>query len=135
MIDKILEILRKRSSVLVLTCTILLTISKVNAQQLSENRIDSVVSKHMTLNHIPGMALAIIKNGKVEKKNYYGIADLESNIPIDSHSVFEIASMTKQIVCAGILLLQEDGLISEPSFDMERNYHCTINESYIRIKR
>jgi CubicO group peptidase (beta-lactamase class C family) len=66
----------------------------------------------MSLNHIPGLALAIIKNGEVEKLDYYGISNFESNIPIDSNSIFEIASMTKQIVSAGILLLQEDGLLS-----------------------
>lgn len=83
------------------------------AQQPSVfDKIDSSVSRHMSINHIPGLALAIIKNGQIEKQGYYGTSDLESNTIIDENTQFEIASMTKQITCAGILLLQEDGLVS-----------------------
>jgi CubicO group peptidase (beta-lactamase class C family) len=66
----------------------------------------------MTANNIPGLALAIIKHGKIEEKGFYGTSDIESNTKVDDNTVFEIASMTKQITCAGILLLQEDGLLS-----------------------
>ena len=87
--------------------------SAAHSQQSYElDKIDSIVSSHISLKHIPGLALAIIKNGNIEKKSYYGLADLESRTPVDSNTVFEIASMTKQITCAGILLLQEDGLLS-----------------------
>lgn len=46
------------------------------------------------------------------KKEFYGTSDIEPNTKVDKNTVFEIASMTKQITCAGILLLQEDGLLS-----------------------
>lgn len=66
----------------------------------------------MISNHIPGLALAILKNGKVVKTGFYGTSDIKSSTKVDNNTVFEIASMTKQITCAGILLLQEDGLLS-----------------------
>ena len=100
-------------SCLLNTCIFLFPFSTSYAQQLSEfNKVDSIVSRHMTINHIPGLALAIIKNGKIEKRGFYGTSDIESNTKVDDNTIFEIASMTKQITCAGILLLQEDGLLS-----------------------
>ncbi len=62
--------------------------------------------------HIPGLTLAVIKNGQVIKKSSYGVSNIEYNIPVTDNTVFEIASMTKQITCAAILLLQEDGKLS-----------------------
>jgi CubicO group peptidase (beta-lactamase class C family) len=100
-------------SCLLNTCIILFLFSTSYAQQPSEfNKVDSIVSRHMTINHIPGLALAIIKNGKIEKKGFYGTSDIEANTKVDDNTIFEIASMTKQITCAGILLLQEDGMLS-----------------------
>lgn len=71
-----------------------------------------MINRHMIMNHIPGLALAIIKNGKLEKRGYYGYADIALKTKVDANTIFEIASMTKQITCSGILLLQEDGLLS-----------------------
>jgi len=110
--DRTFGFLKRHASVLAWTITSLFIFSNTYGQQSSEISIDSIVSKHIKLNHVPGLALAIIKNGRVEKVDYYGISNFESNIPIDSNSIFEIASMTKQMVSAGILLLQEDGLLS-----------------------
>lgn len=83
------------------------------AQQASDfDKVDSIVNRHMTANHIPGLALAIIRHGKIEKRGFYGTSAIGSNTKVDDNTVFEIASMSKQITCAGILLLQEDGLLS-----------------------
>ncbi len=100
-------------SCLLNTCIIFFLFSTTYAQQSSESDdVDSIVMRHMTANHIPGLALAIIKHGKIEKRGFYGISDKESNTIVEGNTVFEIASMTKQFTSAGILLLQEDGLLS-----------------------
>jgi len=78
----------------------------------TKDTIDKYVEKAMGENHIPGVAIAIIKNGKILREGYYGFANLEDSTPVTSQSVFEIASMSKQFTCAAILLLQQDGKIS-----------------------
>jgi CubicO group peptidase (beta-lactamase class C family) len=78
----------------------------------TKDTIDQYVEKAMAENHIPGAAIAIIKNGKILKEGYYGFANLEDSTPVTGQSVFEIASMSKQFTCAAILLLQQDGKIS-----------------------
>lgn len=60
----------------------------------------------------PGCALAVIKNGKIIYKNAYGMADLERGVPLNTASLFDIASTSKQFVACCILLLEEEGKLS-----------------------
>lgn len=60
----------------------------------------------------PGLALAIIKNGKLIYKRGYGTANLEHNIPISSTTVFRLGSTSKQFTATSIILLAEQGKIS-----------------------
>ncbi len=73
---------------------------------------DRFIRKMMKERHIPGIAIAILKNGKVIKQGYYGNANLEYSIPVSNKTVFEIASMSKQFTCAAILLLQQEKKLS-----------------------
>jgi len=78
----------------------------------SADAVDAYFNRRMAQDHIPGAAIAVIKNGKVIKEVYYGYANLEDSTPVTAQSVFMIASMSKQFTCAAILLLQEDGKLS-----------------------
>ena len=44
----------------------------VNAQVLTNSQIDSLVQKTMKTFDVPGMAVAVIKDGKIYHKNTYG---------------------------------------------------------------
>lgn len=74
--------------------------------------IDAYIQNKMLSQHIPGLALAIIKHGQLVKERYYGLSNIENNVPVTKNSVFEIASMSKQFTCAAILLLQQEGKLS-----------------------
>jgi D-alanyl-D-alanine carboxypeptidase len=71
--------------------------------------IDDYVRAEMDRRHIPGLSLAVARNGTIIKLAHYGLADVELNVPVTDASKFEIASMTKQFTCAAILLLEEEG--------------------------
>ncbi len=58
------------------------------------------------------MALAIVKHGRVVKAAGYGYADLERKIPITPETVMKIASVSKQFIATGIMLLVQDGKLS-----------------------
>src|SRR5262245_26300385 len=60
----------------------------------------------------PGCALGVIRDGKLIYKRGYGMANLDYNIPLNSDSVFYIASTSKQFTAASILLLVRSGKIS-----------------------
>jgi D-alanyl-D-alanine carboxypeptidase len=74
--------------------------------------IDTWAQTRMTRDHIPGMAVAIYRNGKRIKAKAYGSIDLERNVKARLDSPFEICSITKQFTAAAVLFLAEDGKLS-----------------------
>jgi D-alanyl-D-alanine carboxypeptidase len=59
----------------------------------------------MKAQRIPGLSLAIVKDGKVIKTQGYGLANLEVSAPATPQTVYELASMTKQFTAMAIMLL------------------------------
>jgi CubicO group peptidase (beta-lactamase class C family) len=60
----------------------------------------------------PGVALAVVKDGKIIFKKGYGAANLEYDMPITPKTVFQIASVSKQFTAFSIYLLEKQGKIS-----------------------
>ena len=75
------------------------------------SKIDSLFSE-FNLPDSPGASVVITKDGKIVFQKEYGIANLEYGIPINSKTVFHIASVSKQFTAFAILLLEEQKKIS-----------------------
>ncbi len=71
--------------------------------------IDVFVQSQMQKRKIPGLQLAIVKNGKVIKAGNYGMANVQDSIPVSDKTVFSINSITKAFVGVAILQLAEAG--------------------------
>ena len=82
------------------------------AKEVKSDAVDKFVAERMLDMKIPGLALAVLQDGKVVKMSVYGQANLETGTPVKSESVFIIASLGKQFVAAAILLLQRDGKLA-----------------------
>jgi CubicO group peptidase (beta-lactamase class C family) len=74
--------------------------------------VDRVVATEMARQRIPGLALAVVRGGKVIGAQGYGMADLEHEIPVTPQTVFKIGSVSKQFLATGIMLLVQDGRLS-----------------------
>lgn len=59
----------------------------------------------------PGAALGIVQNGKVIYEKYAGLADIESNRPIEKGTRFNLASNGKQFTALCVLKLADAGLL------------------------
>ncbi|MHB8526813.1 MAG: serine hydrolase domain-containing protein [Candidatus Acidiferrales bacterium] len=57
----------------------------------------------------PGLAVAVRKDGHTIFIRGYGLRDLRSGLPIDEHTNFRLASLTKQFTAMAIMLLVHDG--------------------------
>ncbi len=60
---------------------------------------------------IPGLAVAVVRDGQIVATQTYGLADLELNVPVTLDTVFPIASLDKQLTSSGIMLLAQDGKV------------------------
>jgi CubicO group peptidase (beta-lactamase class C family) len=61
----------------------------------TEPFIDSYIKSEMETIGVPGMAVAVIKDGKVLHCNTYGTANIEYDIPVSKNTSFQIASVSK----------------------------------------
>src|SRR5579883_1318379 len=75
------------------------------------DKIDDYVRGQMQEQHIPGLSLAVVRNGKVVKAKGYGFADLEQRTPATPETMYELASVTKQFTATAIMLLVQDGKV------------------------
>jgi len=80
--------------------------------QVTQARIDEVVTKVMQEMHIPGLSIAVsMPAGKVIEKSY-GLANVEYGQPVEKDSIFEIGSISKTFTALGIMMLQEEGKLN-----------------------
>lgn len=73
--------------------------------------VDDYVKKRMQEMHIPGLSLAVVKEGKIIKASGYGLANLETNTPAAPETAYKTASLSKPFIAAAILLLMQEGKI------------------------
>ena len=62
--------------------------------------------------HIPGMVYGIVKDGRLVHVKGLGVQDLEAKRPVNSDTLFRIASMTKSFTALSILKLRDEGKLS-----------------------
>lgn len=75
-----------------------------------ERQIDQLFSNYNA--STPGVAVAVVKDGKVIFAKGYGSANLEYGVPNTPKTVFQIASVSKQFTAFAIYLLEKDGKLS-----------------------
>ena len=71
------------------------------------DQVDAYVRSFIKERNIPGLSLAVVRDGKLIKAAGYGVANLELNAPATPATVYEIGSITKQFTAQAIMLLVE----------------------------
>jgi CubicO group peptidase (beta-lactamase class C family) len=79
---------------------------------VNKSKIDMQISNIMDSLNIPGVAVGVIKNGKVVLKQSYGVKNIHSNEPVNVQSLFKIASNTKAFTAAALAILVDEGKLS-----------------------
>ena len=73
---------------------------------------DAIVARAMKTFDVPGMGIAVVKNGKVVLAKGFGIRKLGDPAPVDAQTLFGIASNTKAFTATALGLLVEEGKIA-----------------------
>jgi CubicO group peptidase (beta-lactamase class C family) len=74
--------------------------------------VDRVFREYAEREHIPGAVWGIIIDGRLAHVGVTGYRDVASKSPVDSGTVFRIASMTKSFTALAILKLRDEGKLS-----------------------
>ena len=73
------------------------------------DKIDDLVRAEMEKSKIPGLAVAVIRDGKNMKLKGYGLANVEHGIPVKPETVFQSGSVGKQFTSMLTMMLVEEG--------------------------
>ncbi|RKH03480.1 serine hydrolase domain-containing protein [Corallococcus carmarthensis] len=73
------------------------------------DKVDAFLRAEMARNHIPGAAVAVVRDGKVIKLASYGTANLEWKAPASPRTAFQIASGTKMFTAVLLMDLVGQG--------------------------
>ena len=74
--------------------------------------VDSIMREFTGREHVPGAAWAIVVDGRVAHTGVTGLRDVAMKAPVDSSTVFRIASMTKSFTAMAIMRLRDEGKLS-----------------------
>src|SRR6202140_3252747 len=101
----------RRRSVAILFVVFLLA-SSAWAQSAPPADLDAYVASSMKTFDLPGMAVAIVKDGKIVVAKGYGVRKLGDSTPVDEFTMFGIGSNTKAFTTAALATLVDEGKLS-----------------------
>jgi len=81
----------------------------IQAQPLQTKQIDSLVAKTMATMPQAGIAVAVVKDGKVVHAKGYGVTSVKTNEKVNEHTLFAIASNSKAFTTAALAILVDEG--------------------------
>jgi CubicO group peptidase (beta-lactamase class C family) len=104
---------RKRlKQIFPLICLALVLTSLAFAQSAPPPDLDAYVASSMKTFAVPGIAVAIVKDGKVIVAKGYGVRKLGDPAPVDEFTTFGIGSNTKAFTTAALATLIDEGKLS-----------------------
>jgi CubicO group peptidase (beta-lactamase class C family) len=83
-----------------------------SAPAVRADPVDDYIQAQMKEKQIPGLSLAVVRDGNVLFARGYGMANVELRTPATADTVYEIGSMTKQFTAAAVMKLVERGVLS-----------------------
>ncbi len=81
--------------------------NSVNYERLE--KIDDLINGYIKKDWVKGVVTIIVKDNQVVQYKGYGFADAEAKKPMEKDELFRLASQTKAITAAGIMILYEQG--------------------------
>jgi CubicO group peptidase (beta-lactamase class C family) len=103
--------IRQRIGILLTPLFVLVATSNSFAQDLLTNKVDDFIKTEMQRQKIPGVSLAVVKDGKPLIVKGYGFANLEHQVPVKPETIFQSGSVGKQFTATAVMMLVEEGKI------------------------
>jgi CubicO group peptidase (beta-lactamase class C family) len=94
--------------------------------------VDDAIQAEMKRQAIPGMAIAVMQDGKITRLSSYGMANLELKVPVTPDTLFQTGSTGKQFASLAILMLEKEGKLS--TADKLSKYFPDVPKSWADIR-
>src|SRR5690242_11691670 len=74
-------------------------------------RIREAVQRHVDAGEVSGAVTLVVRRGRIAQFEAYGLQDLESKKPMPKDGIFRLASMSKPITAAAVMMMIEEGKV------------------------
>lgn len=73
------------------------------------DKVDEYVQAEMAKQKIPGLSIAVVRNGEIVKAKGYGLANVELNVAATPDTIYQSGSVGKQFTATLAMMLVEEG--------------------------
>jgi len=80
-------------------------------QDLDRSLLTGVVEPYLAAEHVPGVVVALVVDGRPGPVEAFGLADLASERPMTRETRFQVGSVTKPFTATLVALLADDGAL------------------------
>jgi CubicO group peptidase (beta-lactamase class C family) len=101
-----------RASNLLFSFIIILGSVPGNTQPITSAQVDELVERTLKTFDVPGIAVAIVKDGKVIHAKGYGVRSLNTKQKVDENTLYGVASNTKAFTAAALGMLIDEGKLT-----------------------
>lgn len=91
---------------------LLLALSSLPSAWAQEDKVDEYVLSQMKQQRIPGLSIAVVRNGEILLTKGYGLANVELNVPVTPETIFQSGSVGKQFTATLVMMLVEEGKLA-----------------------
>src|SRR5829696_7078511 len=82
-----------------------------SAQAVDFSELDRLVPEELKEKNTPGAVIAVVSGDKVVYQKAFGVANVETNAPMQTEMLFRLGSTTKMFTAAALLTLAENNKI------------------------
>ena len=101
------------------------------AAQPDPAALDSYIARAMKTFQVPGIAVAVVHEGKVVLAKGYGVRRLGEAAPVDQHTLFGIGSNTKAFTTAALAMLVDEGKLQWDDRVIDRLPWFQMSDPYV----
>ena len=94
-----------------LSLSVLVIAMHLTALAQANDPIDQYIQTVMKERQIPGLALLIVRDGKIVRAKGYGFSNVELQTPVKPETLFQSGSMGKQFTATAVMKLVEQGKV------------------------
>jgi CubicO group peptidase (beta-lactamase class C family) len=77
----------------------------------TDTAVTDYVKAEMQRQHIPGLSLLVVKEGKILRAEGFGLANVELQVPVKPETLFQSGSVGKQFTATAVMMLVEEGKV------------------------
>ena len=98
--------------IFILSIAVFFSLNDIHAQVLTANQIDQLVERTLKAFDVPGIAVALVKDGKIIHAKGYGVRSRKTGQKVDENTLFGIASNSKAFTAAALGILVDEGKLN-----------------------